>query len=122
MTNRKILICDDEEGIRESLKLILEEHYELILSDHGDACLEFLKNDDDIDLVLLDIKMPKIHGLDVLEMIKKQNPNVKVIMVTGYQSVDTASVAAQRGASGYIIKPFKADDILNSVKKHVEPK
>ena len=120
--SQKILICDDEEGIRESLKLILEDHYDLILADQGKQCLEFLKNNKDIGLVFLDIKMPKIHGLDILEVIKKDHPRVKVVMVTGYQSVDTASEATQRGASGYIVKPFKSTDILESAKRNLEAK
>jgi len=116
---KKIMICDDEEGIRESLKLILEDHYDILLADHGEQCLEFLKNDKNIGLVFLDIKMPKVHGLDILEAIKKDNPQVKVVMVTGYHAVDTASVAAQRGASGYIVKPFKSPEILESAKRNL---
>ena len=120
--SQKILICDDEEGVRESLKLILEDHYELIVADQGEQCLECLKNNKDVALVFLDIKMPKIHGLDVLEAIKKNHPRVKVVMVTGYQSVDTASEATRRGASGYIVKPFKSTEILESAKRHLEAK
>ncbi|MDD4860841.1 MAG: response regulator, partial [Smithellaceae bacterium] len=62
-SKKKILICDDEEGIRESLKLILENDYDLIFSCSGKECLEKLKREQDIKLVLLDIKMPKQNGL-----------------------------------------------------------
>ena len=117
--SKKILICDDDEGIRESLKLILEDHYELILTVDGEQCLQLLKQSKDVGLVFLDIKMPKIHGLEILESIKKKHPKVNVVMVTGYQSVDTASVAANRGASGYIIKPFKRTEILDSAKRNL---
>lgn len=117
--SKKILICDDDEGIRESLKLILGDYYELILADHGEQCLECLKVNKEIGLVFLDIKMPKIHGLEILEAIKKKRPEVKVVMVTGYQCVDTASEATKRGASGYIIKPFKSTEILESAKKNL---
>lgn len=119
MTNKKILICDDEEGIRESLKLILEDFYELILCDGGSQCLECLKNAKDVGLVLLDIKMPQISGLGVLEGIKKERPDIPVIMVTGYKSVETASTVANLGAAGYIVKPFKSEEILETVKKHI---
>ena len=116
---QKILICDDEEGIRESLKLILGDHYDLITVDSGEQCLECLKNDTSIGLVLLDIKMPKVNGLDILKAIKEKNPDLHVIIVTGYKSVETASEAATLGASGYIVKPFKSDEILEAVGKHI---
>ena len=113
----KILICDDEEGIRESLKLILGDHYDLILTDSGEQCLQCLQKDRAIQLVLLDIKMPKINGLDVLKAVKAQNPGMNAIIITGYKSVETAYEAISLGASGYIVKPFKSDEILEAVGK-----
>lgn len=115
--SHKILICDDEEGIRESLKLILGDHYELILTDDGTQCLECLKNSRDIKLVLMDIKMPQVNGLDILEQIKAHHPDINVIIITGYKSVETATEAVRLGASGYIVKPFKSDEILTTVRK-----
>lgn len=116
---KKILICDDEEGIRESLKLILSDLYELMITDNSAQCLEFLENDKNIGLVLLDIKMPKVSGLETLAAIKQKRRDVKVIMVTGYKSVDTASDAANLGADGYIVKPFRSEEILAGVKKNL---
>ena len=116
---KKILICDDEEGVRESLKLILGNHYELIVVDGGEQALHTLAHTKDIGVALLDIKMPKVHGLDVLKEIKSKHPQVKIVMVTGYRSVETAAEATRLGASGYIIKPFKSEDILETVKKNL---
>jgi DNA-binding NtrC family response regulator len=118
--SKKILIVDDEEGIRESLKLILSEHYELILTDNGEQALGILEHTKDIGLILLDIKMRKEHGLDVLKTIKEKHPKIKVVMVTGYKSVETAAEAAKLGASGYIVKPFKTEEILETVKKNLK--
>jgi len=115
--SQKVLICDDEEGIRESLNLILSDHYDLILTDSGDQCLQCLENDQNIGLVLLDIKMPKVHGLDILKAIKEKTPELYVIIITGYKSVETAQEASSLGASGYIVKPFKSDEILEAVGK-----
>lgn len=120
MTNTKILICDDEEGIRESLKLILGDHYGLVAVDSGAMALEVLAHSKEIEVILLDIKMPKIHGLDVLQEIKNKFPHVKIIMVTGYKSVETAAEASRLGACGYIVKPFKSQEILETVKKNLE--
>jgi len=120
MANPQILICDDEEGIRESLKLVLGDHYSLIAVDSGDMAIKTLSHSKDIKVMLLDIKMPKTNGLDVLQQIKKKFPHVKIIMVTGYKSVETAAEAANLGASGYIVKPFKSQEILDTVKKNME--
>ena len=117
--NTKILICDDEEGIRESLKLILGDHYNLIAVDSGDMALEVLAHSKDIKAMLLDIKMPQTNGLDILHEIKKKYPHLKIIMVTGYKSVETAAEAARLGATGYIVKPFKSQEILDTVKKNL---
>jgi len=118
--SQKILICDDEEGIRESLKLILGDHYDLILTDSGEQCLNCLANDKNIGLILLDIKMPKVNGLEVLKSIKEQAPGLDVIIVTGYKSVETASAASSLGACGYIVKPFQSDEILEAVGKIIK--
>lgn len=117
--SKKILICDDEEGIRESLKLILED-YPLIVATEGAQCLECLDNSKDIGLVLLDIKMPQVSGLDILKKIKEKHPEVNVIIVTGYKSVETAAEAVRLGASGYIVKPFKSEEILATVRKNIK--
>ncbi len=116
MENKKILIVDDEEGIRESLKLILGDHYNLILTEDSEQALECVDNAKDIGLVLMDIKMPKMNGLEVLSEIKKKCPDLKVIIVTGYKSVETATEAVRLGASGYIVKPFKSEEVLATVK------
>jgi len=115
--DKKILIIDDEEGIRESLKLILSDFYQLILTDDADQGLDIIQKQENIGLVLLDIKMPKANGLDVLKQIKNMQSDLPVIMVTGYKSVETASEASSLGADGYIIKPFKSDEILEKVEK-----
>ena len=118
-SSSKVLIVDDEEGIRESLKLILGDHYDIILTDSGEQALRLVEGDPAIALVLMDIKMPKVNGLDVLKAMKAKRPDLNVIMVTGYKAVETASEAARLGAVGYIIKPFKSDEILNTVKRNL---
>ncbi|MFA5060635.1 MAG: response regulator [Candidatus Omnitrophota bacterium] len=117
MSKLKVLICDDEESIRESLKLILSDHYDLIATESGEQCLECLKNSKDIGIVLIDIKMPKVNGLETLRQIKEARPDVKVVMVTGYKSVETAQEAIRLGADGYIVKPFKSEEILETIRK-----
>jgi len=125
MTNKstpKILLCDDEEGIRESLKLILSDHYNLVITTGGAEAIETLKHDKNIGLMMLDIKMPQVNGLDVLKQVKDVRPDLPVIMVTGYKSVETASEASRLGACGYIVKPFESAEILKTVEKNLQEK
>ena len=117
--SKKILIIDDGEGIRESLKLILGDYYDLILTDSGEQALESLEQNNEIGLVLLDIKMPKVNGLEVLKLIKDNHPDLKVIIVSGYRSVETAAEATNLGAAGYMTKPFKSDEILETVERYL---
>jgi DNA-binding NtrC family response regulator len=118
--SKKVLIIDDVEGVRESLKLILSDYYNLIITEDAGQGLNCVESDQDIGLVLLDIKMPGYNGLEVLQKIKNVSPELPVIIVTGYKSVETATEAVRLGASGYIVKPFKAEEILDVVKKKMK--
>ena len=117
MKKPKILICDDEEGVRESLFLIFERDYESIAVNDGREALDKLKQDNEIKIVLLDIKMPKSNGLEVLKEIKNLRSDIAVIMITGYQTTEMATEAIKLGALDYIIKPINSAAILSSVNK-----
>jgi len=118
MEKDKILICDDEEGVRESLKLILSDKYELLFAENAEEAVKITKSSPDkIKLVLLDIKMPKRSGLEALKEIKSYNKDMDVIIITGYQSVETAAEAIRQGAVNYIVKPFESKSVLEAVKK-----
>lgn len=110
----RILIADDEEGIRESLSLILGEDYELVFATDGEETLARI-GDDGFKLVLLDIKMPKLDGLEVLKRLKGR-PTAPVLILTAYQSVELAKEAVKLGAVDYLPKPFERDQILNAVR------
>jgi len=113
---KSILICDDEEGIRESLKLILEKDYEVKFAGSGDEAIRKIR-ENPTDMVILDIKMPKKDGLETLKELKKISPGLKVIIATGYKSTDIAQEAMRLGASDYVVKPFSRDDIKRVVGK-----
>lgn len=115
--SKKLLICDDEEGVRESLKLILSDFYELITVEDGTQAQDVLKNSyQQIGLMLLDINIPKISGLDILKQFKEDYPELPIIIATGYKSTEMATEAVRLGACGYIIKPFKSEEILSVVR------
>ena len=112
---RSVLVCDDEEGIRESLKLILEKDFDITFAETGDEAIKAMKTTP-IDLVILDLKMPKKDGLETLRELKKINPKARIIIATGYKSVDTAHEAIKLGASDYIVKPFDREKIKKVVQ------
>ena len=114
-----ILICDDEEGIRESFKLILENDYSLRFATNGVEALDLLKTLSPAAM-LLDIKMPKMHGMDILKKVKEVRPGLPVIIVTGYQSVEMAQEALRNGASDYIPKPFDSKHVLKSIAQTLQ--
>ena len=117
MNKHKILVCDDENSIRESLDLILSEKYDLKFAVNGQEAISAIENDPNIELLLLDIKMPQKSGLDILKEIRSRNNNIAVIMVTGYSSVETANESIKLGALDYISKPFQSKTLLEAVGK-----
>ena len=115
MARLRILVADDEEGIRESLNLILSETYDLTFASDGEEALARLTNGS-FGLVLLDIKMPKLDGLEVLRRLKGHDHLPPVLILTAYQSVELAKEAVKLGAQNYLPKPFEREQILLAVR------
>lgn len=118
MSKKRILVCDDEEGVRESLNLILERDYDVSFAANGIEAIEHVSKNV-TDLLILDIKMPKMDGIETLKQIKKIKPKLKVIVATGYKSVETAAEAVKHGASDYIVKPFESKQVLEAIAKQI---
>ena len=114
-----ILVVDDEPGLRESFRLILEDEYEVIDVPDGPAALDVLRSAQ-IDLVLLDIRLPGMDGIEVLERIKALDDAVEVILVTAVKTVRTAVAAMKLGAFDYVTKPFEEDELLSLVRRALE--
>lgn len=117
MPNQRILVCDDEESIRETLKLVLDDSgYETTLTSNGTECLDTLNKGDRFDLIVLDVKMPQESGIDTLVKIKEKYPDTRIIVLTGYRSVEVAHEAVKRGALDYMVKPFEPKELLQKIK------
>ena len=114
-----ILIVDDEMGPRESLKMILNPYYTVHTADRGAQAIEMLKQIP-VDLVTLDLKMPGLTGINVLEKVKEHDPDIEAIIITGYGSLDTAIEGLRLGAFDYISKPFDVNHILALVRRGLE--
>lgn len=116
----KILVVDDEDIIRESLSFILKkEKYEVEEAANGKIAFEMLK-ETSYDLVITDLEMPQMKGIELLDEIKKMNLQTNTIVITAYGSMETAIAALRSGASDYILKPVEFDELLIKVKKLFE--
>jgi len=120
MENRKILIVDDEPIARENLAHILKKDgYTALVAEDGQQAIDILQQEE-VDLVLTDLRMKGRDGMAVLAEAKKLWPSTEVVVITGYASVDTAVEAMRQGAYHYIAKPFKIDELRVVVEKALE--
>ena len=116
----RILIIDDDEAIRRTLSTILEEKGYII--DTAKSAEEAVKKSASAyyNLALIDIKLPDIEGIDLLNKLQEISPEMIKIILTGYPSLQNAVKAVNRGADGYLIKPVNIDDLHKMIKKHLK--
>lgn len=112
----RILVIDDERAIRNSLKEILEyEKHEVELAEDGPSGIELVKAGN-FDVILCDIKMPQMDGIEVLEALQESHPEIPVIMISGHGNIDTAVEAIKKGAFDFIEKPLDLNRILITLR------
>ncbi len=111
----RILVVDDENGPRQSLRMLLKEDYQVHLADGVRPALEILEQEP-VDVIITDIRMPHQNGLDLLRAAKRRCADIQVIMLTGYGQLDTAMEAIDGGAFAYIEKPFDNAVILEKIQ------
>ncbi len=114
-----ILVVDDEPGVRESFRAILKDRYEVLEAEDGPSSLE-LVGSHPVNLVLLDVRLPGMEGIQVLERVKTIDEGIEVIMVTAVKTIRTAVEAIRLGAYDYITKPFEVEEILSAVNRVLE--
>ncbi|MEE9390096.1 MAG: response regulator, partial [Candidatus Aminicenantaceae bacterium] len=118
----KILVIDDEAGIRSSLKGILEdEGYSVKTTETGEEGLNFLKAQN-FDLILLDIWLPKMDGIEALKKIKMLDEDTPVVMISGHGTVETAVKATKLGAYDFLEKPLTLEKVILTVKNALKQK
>lgn len=116
MRKNSILIVDDEDNVSKLLdKVLFKEGYITYTADSGEKALDII-NEHCIDVVITDIKMPNMSGIELLKRIKEIDSSINVVMITAFATLDTAIDALRMGAKDYITKPFNLDEIINSVK------
>jgi DNA-binding NtrC family response regulator len=122
MENAKIMVIDDEESMCRFMQIMLQkEGYDVTSTVSSKEALEEMKGKD-YDLVIADLMMPEMNGLELLSRAKSIHPDINFIVMTAYASVDTAIEALKKGAFDYITKPFKVDEIKIAIKKSLTQK
>src|SRR5437764_697982 len=118
----RVLIVDDEEVLRDVLEVVLRrEGFDVVLASSGEEALNVLDTED-VDLMILDVMLPGISGIDTLRAVRISNPNLPVVVITAFSSIDGAIEAMKHGAFHYIPKPFKNEEVILTVNKALEQK
>jgi two-component system, NtrC family, response regulator PilR len=116
----RILVVDDEPSMREMLRIVLRrDGYDVLIAENGQAALERLRSEP-VDLLLSDIRMPDLSGVEVLRAAKEMNRDIVAFMMTAYASTETAVEAMRLGAVDYFTKPFSMDELRLKVRQHLE--
>ena len=110
MSRPSLLIVDDEAGVRESLRMIFNRDFRILEAASSEVAIKKAQEESP-EVVLLDIRLPGVGGLDVLRRIKELNPNCQVIILTALKTAHTALAAKECGAFDYVVKPFDVADI-----------
>jgi two-component system response regulator AtoC len=113
-----ILVCDDEESVQAAIRLVLEQDYTLLMASDGEEALRQVKQQAlPVDLVLLDLKMPKRDGVEVLQALMAAPHPPRVLILTAYHSIELAQRAMQMGALDYVTKPFERAALRKAVTR-----
>jgi signal transduction histidine kinase len=112
----RVLVVDDELGVRESLRAILQSDCDVLTAGSGDQALEMIERES-VDLMTLDLKMPGLGGMGVLERAKQIDPDLEVLIITGYGSFDTAVEGLRFRAFDFLAKPFDCDQVRTLIRK-----
>ena len=119
MEKKSILIVDDEEIIRDFLFEVLSEDYDISVASDGDEAIEQLQATT-FDLIITDLKMPRVSGEEVVKYARDNDPASKVIVISGYSSLYTVSQSVNRGACAFLSKPFSIKELLQAVSNAME--
>ena len=117
-TSRTILVVDDDLSITSIFEFILQQAgYNTITTSSGYECVEVMKSSQPVDIILLDLKMPGLSGIETYREIQKNRPSVLVVLMTGFTVDDFLKEAFELGAYGVIYKPFDVEEVLSIISK-----
>lgn len=117
MNSKKILFVDDDQALRILVKSqLVTEGFEVDTADDGDTALEMIK-DKSYDLILLDIKMQRLDGIETLKKLRESGNTARVIMLTAVTELNSAIQSIKLGANDYITKPYEIEDLINCINR-----
>ena len=116
MSEPRVLVVDDEEGPREAIRMILKPRYQVLTAGSGEEVLAALPGLRP-DVIFMDVKMPRMDGVQLLERVKAIDPGVEVVMITAYASLDTVQRAMRFGAMDYLVKPFAPRELQEAAER-----
>src|SRR5208337_1398272 len=120
--NESVLVVDDDAAVRKTLSSILSlEGYVVETRDNGKQALKAVEKEL-FDVALIDIQLPDMKGVDLLSKLKQKQPRMVRIIITGFPSMDNAIKAVNEGADGYVLKPFDPEQLLATIRKHLDEK
>lgn len=120
MKKKKILVVDDEQDVRETLESVLSKlEYEPVVAPGGREALELIRKEK-IDVVLSDLYMPEMDGIELLKRVKTENRNIVFLMITAHPTIETAVDAIKKGAYDYLTKPFHIDEVKMKLNRALE--
>ena len=123
MSKGKVMIIDDESDVRDILKLHLsEENYQIIEAENGQEGMDLLKSGDNlinVGVILCDIRMPKVNGVECIQYIRQEAPGIPIVVVTGFPDTQLAVKLMNQGVKDYLVKPVDKEKLLSTVEKLV---
>jgi two-component system chemotaxis response regulator CheY len=124
MSQDKILLVDDDEDVREVIKMHLESagYRNILEAENGEKAINILLSEDHIEniaLILCDIRMPKINGLECIDFFRREAPGIPVVVVTGYPETELAAGLIGKGVKEYLVKPIEKEKLLKIVSQLV---
>jgi len=123
MPKGKIMVVEDEEDVREAIKLQLESaNYNVLEAENGEEAIKLLKSEDNMvncGLILSDIRMPKVNGLECIAFFREQAPGIPVVVVTGFPDTEMAVDLMSKGVKDYLVKPVEKAKLLAVVQKMI---
>lgn len=120
----RVLVVDDEPGIRKMIRTHLERaNFEVVEAENGSDAIALLNSGDNpvyVDMILCDIRMPKLNGIDAIDYFRREYPALPLVVLTGFPDLHMATTLLRQGVTDYLVKPVEKDKLLQTVHKAVE--
>jgi len=123
MPKGKILIVDDEKEVREVIRIHLDVNgYNILEAENGEDAINILRSEDNmvnVGLILCDIRMPKVNGIECIDFLRQEAPSIPIVVVTGYPDTEMATKLMKKGVKDYLVKPVERQKLLETVEQLV---